>query len=338
MSAYAIDAETGVLTQISGSPFLAGLNSHSVVADPTGRFLYVANHDSNDVSAYAIDPATGTLTPIAGSPFAAGSGPHGIAVDPTGHFVYVANHLSDNVSAYAINNRSGALTFISGSPFAAGSAPHAVIVDSSGLFVYVANHDSNNISAYRITWWGHNLGALTPISGSPFAAGSGPHGLAIDPTDRFLYAANHASNNVSAYRITWWGHNPGALTPISGSPFAAGSAPHSVVVDLTGHFVYVANHDSNNISAYSIRRWGHNLGALTPISGSPFAAGSGPHSVTIDPTGQFVYVGNHDSNNISAYAITFWGGSRGALTPISGSPFAGLSPLSITTTASQDQH
>ena len=38
----------------------------TVVVDPSGKFAYVANHASNDVSGYTIDPATGALTAIAG--------------------------------------------------------------------------------------------------------------------------------------------------------------------------------------------------------------------------------------------------------------------------------
>jgi 6-phosphogluconolactonase (cycloisomerase 2 family) len=103
-----------------------------------------------------------------------------------------------------------------------------------------------------------------------------------------------------------------------------------VTVDPTDRFVYVANHDSNNISAYEINR---QSGALKPISGAPFAAGAGPHGVTVDPGGHFVYAANHLSNNVSAYIINT---NSGALREVSGSPFAGLSPLSVTTTASQN--
>ena len=81
----------------------------------------------------------------------------------------------------------------------------------------------------------------------------------------FVYVANAGSNNVSAYRIA----ESGALTPVAGSPFPAGSDPRSLAVDLFGLFVYVANAASNNVSAYSI---GPN-GALTPVAGSPFPAG-----------------------------------------------------------------
>ena len=44
-------------------------------------------------------------------------------------------------------------------------------------FTYVANVYSNNVSAYAIS---ASNGALTQVQGSPFAAGYGPYGVAID--------------------------------------------------------------------------------------------------------------------------------------------------------------
>ena len=119
-----------------------------------------------------------------------------------------------------------------------------------------------------------------------------------------------------------------------------------VVMALTGSgtalwaqnagFAYVANCGSpcvgadglDNVSAYTIDG---TTGALTPVAGSPFPAGVGPTSVTVDATGQFAYVANAGSSNVSAYAIDT---TTGALTPVAGSPFAtGVNPVSVTATA-----
>jgi hypothetical protein len=48
---------------------------------------------------------------------------------------------------------------------------------------------------------------------------------------------------------------------------------------LRAQFAYVANDENNNVSAYSIAA----NGALVPVPGSPFAAGSQPISVAITP-------------------------------------------------------
>src|SRR5262245_7114947 len=100
VSGYTINATTGTLTPIPGSPFAAGVFPVSVAVDPTGKFSYVANQFSNDVSGYTINAATGTLTPIPGSPFAAVAAPLSVVVDPTGRFAYVANANSANISGY----------------------------------------------------------------------------------------------------------------------------------------------------------------------------------------------------------------------------------------------
>lgn len=90
---------------------------------PSGRFLYVTNVGSNDVSAYAINTANGTLSSI-GPPVAARAGPNSIAVARSGSFAYVSNFGSNDVSVFAID-ASGALTNI-GATTPTGSGPVSV--------------------------------------------------------------------------------------------------------------------------------------------------------------------------------------------------------------------
>ena len=109
VSAYAIDAASGALAPVPGSPFAAGSNSKAIAIDPTGKFLYAVNYDSDTISAYAIDAASGALAPVSGSPFAAGADPVSAAVDPSGKFLYVGNMNPSQISAYTIDAASGAL-------------------------------------------------------------------------------------------------------------------------------------------------------------------------------------------------------------------------------------
>ena len=192
----------------------------------------------------------------------------------------------------------------------------AVACAPGSQFVYVANEGGSTVSAYSI---GAN-GALTQVTGSPFAADSFPRSVTVNPAGTFAYVANFLASTVSAYSVDPY---TGALTQVPGSPFATVANATSVTVNPAGTFVYVANQGSNNISAYSI---GTN-GALTAVTGSPFATGSGPESVTVNPAGTFAYVANFSSNTVSAYSI----GANGALTQVTGSPFAtGIGPESVT--------
>jgi hypothetical protein len=70
---------------------------------------------------------------------------------------------------------------------------------------------------------------------SRFAAivGIGFIRLAAPLRAQFAYVANEISNNVSAYRI---GAN-GTLTPVPGSPFAAGITSRSIAITLRVPFL-----------------------------------------------------------------------------------------------------
>jgi hypothetical protein len=73
ISAYSIDAATGVLTQISGSPFLATTPSGDILFVEGELFLPDAS--SNAIGGFVPDLSNGVVSPAPGSPFPAGSGP-----------------------------------------------------------------------------------------------------------------------------------------------------------------------------------------------------------------------------------------------------------------------
>jgi hypothetical protein len=72
VSAYKIDSTTGVLSQLSNSPFAARSFPKSVTVDPSGKFAFAANAGDGNVSAYTIDSTTGALSQLSNSPFGGG--------------------------------------------------------------------------------------------------------------------------------------------------------------------------------------------------------------------------------------------------------------------------
>jgi 6-phosphogluconolactonase len=183
LSVYRIDPATGALGHVPGSPFPAEPGGNVVSVDPSGRFVYVANEQTENVSAHEVDRETGALTPLAGSPFAAGPRPLALAADPLGRFLFVG-HALDLVSAFALDTATGALSPAPGSPFASKRA-NALLVDSTGEMLFVANPGElqppmivgGSVLAYRID---ASTGALSQAGEesagpSPFAlAGLGP--------------------------------------------------------------------------------------------------------------------------------------------------------------------
>src|SRR5215475_6698507 len=126
--AFAIDAVSGALTPVTGSPFTAGRTPVVVAADPSGRFLYTTNAVGNSVSGFSVDAESGALTNVPGTPFPTGVSPLAVAVDAGAQFVYVGLLDNPGVQAFTIDQRTGSLTEIVGSPF---PAPGSVLAIAS---------------------------------------------------------------------------------------------------------------------------------------------------------------------------------------------------------------
>jgi DNA-binding beta-propeller fold protein YncE len=140
VSMYAINVTTGVLASLG--TIAAGMSPTSIAIHPTGKFIYVANQDSNDISMYTLDTTTGNLASIGTVAAVAGS----IVIHPSGKFAYVTS--SSGVSMYTIDTTTGALTFAGTT--GAGSSPGSITIHPSGKFAYGTNSVSNDISMYSI--------------------------------------------------------------------------------------------------------------------------------------------------------------------------------------------
>ena len=79
VSVYSINTATGALSAVAGSPFSAGRGPSVVSVDPTGRFVYVVNDGSANVSEFVLE-STGALTPLSGSPVPVGNNPGYMAI------------------------------------------------------------------------------------------------------------------------------------------------------------------------------------------------------------------------------------------------------------------
>jgi len=296
----------------------AGSVPDSVTVDPAGKFVYVTNFSSNNVSMYTINPTTGALASIGPPVTSNDEFTDSVTVDPFGKFAYVASSGDvfdidfGSVVTYAINPTTGALTSTTGGIIGTGidGTPeyfNSVALHPSGKFAYAADGGalllgganpggSSLVSMFTIN---STTGAMTSIG--VIAAGTGPGSVAVDPAGKFAYVTNSGSNDVSMYTID---ATTGALASIG--TIAAGTGPVSVVVDPSGKFSYVANFNSNDVSMYSINA---TTGALTPIG--TIATGLSPTSIAVHPSGNFAYVTNSASNDVSTYSID---AATGALT------------------------
>ena len=297
----------GVMAAVSLG-LLTSCGGHS---NPSTNNMYVATQASAQIWGYFANFNNGNLSSLSGSPYAAQPAATAIVVDPAKTFAYVAESAPTNqIERFSIGS-NGALTAVSGA-VPAGTNPVALAIDPGGKFLFVANQVSNNISVFSIG----SDAALTEVPGSPFPS-SDPVAVAVPSTGNFLYVADQLNSAVDIFTFD----SAGKLT-LQGFPLplTSGTAPSAIAINPAGTMLYVSNAQTNNVSGFLIAKGAPNTpGDLIPITGSPFPTGGfKPVSATVDPSGQFLYVVDQDSNQISGFRIA---ATTGRLSATLNSPY-----------------
>jgi 6-phosphogluconolactonase len=198
----AIDDQTGALSDAGAPIVVAGKRALRLRIEPRGRFAYVLNQTSNDISAFEID-ASGELTP-AGT-FFASSGPWDIGFSPDGRFAYVWHGGDGNLVTYRIDASTGALSPVG--VLAAGADSSAMALHPTRPFLYISDYRARSITGYRIDTAD---GQPVPTGGS-VVGGVPPEFMQVDPSGRFLYATA-TSFSPKEWRIYRIDDASGALT------------------------------------------------------------------------------------------------------------------------------
>jgi 6-phosphogluconolactonase (cycloisomerase 2 family) len=315
ISAFAVDYQSGILTQLSGSPFTGqATNPVTLVAHPNGKTIYVVGGSQNAiVTPYSIGSDGklygGTTVNITGS-YATGA-----TIDPAGTHLYVTY-------TYEIP------------PYSGGPTYGPVLPGPGGITVFPINSDGSLGTASNVNV-GNNPVAIAvsvPTCTTTPALPSSTAG-SVSCT---LAGGGSGYENVFAYVVDQEGstyspgaqptlvgfvQNPtsGALTVLPGTPYNAalktyqgqnaGVKPSAVAIDPTGRYVYIVDEAANNGYGYQIAYT--TTGATTPLVSNPFTTGLYPVAITIEPRGKYVYVANYNSNTVSSYSLTAATGALG---------------------------
>jgi 6-phosphogluconolactonase len=350
MQTFNLNLSNGHVSQINNTsgPPTPGLPA-SVILDPAGTFAYVAS----TVNCAPTLPANTSLTAVQGAivtykinsdgKLSAGStqylkgNPAYPATFPTCGLDDSTNPNGGNPPAAMAIDSAGKFLFVATAP---ASATYTIDLDTIPIST-VATLDSVGVAVYAI---GANA-SLTEVAGSPFSLPAEPGGggspspsaLAVTPTaypvqfaacsghaaptTENLYVADSINNVLLNYKVDV---SAGTLTPVPFSTATAGiptgTLPSGVAVDPCNRFVYVSNATSNSVSAFTIcsvvsQSCQQPDFSLQPVTASPFAVspGDGPGPLAVDPYGNFLYVVDNGSSQLSAFRIS---SSSGGLTSV----------------------
>lgn len=275
---------TGTLAAVNNSPLAGGYKPISMVVTPNNALLYVGSV-TGGIFVYFINSDGSLTTPSTGSQPAGVSAP-AMAVSPDGQWLIALDGTTQQLDIFQINASTGALTSVNApTTYSTNSGtwqPSDVRVSPDGTLIFAALGTAGDVT--------FNFNTSTGVATSSQSLGTGntqtgDYGLAVSKTG-YLYIARSGTNGgVAVYSIG----SGGSLTPVTGSPFAAGNGTFSVTLDSTGTYVYAANRTDNTISGYTIVPSTTVLGlSLTALGGSPYTSGSGVQSIGIDSTNKYL--------------------------------------------------
>jgi 6-phosphogluconolactonase len=276
---------TGTLSAVSGSPLTVGYKPISMVVTPNNGLLYVGA--ATGVFVYFINTNGGALSiPTTGSQ-PAGVFAEAMTVSPDGQWLIVLDGTTQQLDIFQINYTTGALTSITApATYAIQSGtwqPSDVRISADGTLIFAALGTGGDVVFTFNTATGVAASSQYLPTGN---VTTGDYGLAINATTTYLYLARSGTNGgVAVFSIG----SGGALTPVNGTPFAAGTGTFSVLLDPTGTYVYAANRSDSTISGFTIVPGATAVAlALKPLTGSPYASGAAVQSLAIDRTGKYL--------------------------------------------------
>jgi 6-phosphogluconolactonase len=296
--------------------------------DPRKRFLFVASEglgvDGGAVASFRIDDQTGRLTPLSRQPTHGGEPCH-LCTDPSGRWLLVANHETGSVAVLPIDTdgRLGAATdvrqHVGSGPGRTQQGPHAhhVTFDPTGQRVLVADKGIDQVVIYTLDTEHGTLIPSAPAFGR-LHAGAAPRHLAFHASGRFAYVNGEADMTLTAFAYDVQSGALRELQVVRTLPDGASDAGWStaeVLVEPSGHWVYVSNRGHDSIAVFAIDP---DSGRLTPTGHSP-THGRTPRNFALDATGRRMYVANQDSDGIVQFRLDEPSGQlvrTGDITPV----------------------
>jgi 6-phosphogluconolactonase (cycloisomerase 2 family) len=309
-----------------------GENSVAISLDSTGNYLYVLDQNTpsgpgsftpsqyandGDVSVYQINPNTGRLS------------------------------IQQNLQ---LQNTNGEQMYV----FPVGVGPVWFKLFNSNLFTIDRNNGALANPSWVNVYSASTGGQLLVTQNSEFPITGAANLVYVTSGGSYLYLldAGNAANPSGAIYIYTAGTN-GALASVVGGAETQAALGYPTVVGptvmttvgtgSTNTFVYVANTGLNtssqvepasNISAYDVVSGGTTV--LQPIAGAGSAgtvttgANAGPRCILEDPSNQYLFVANHDTNSIVGYIINTEAGAltgqRGKGTLVDSSTSSNLVP------------
>lgn len=297
----------GVLTQVTGSPFLTGgtgvkaatsakanvfTSEGQLTTNSSSAFLYGVNGHTNTIAAFFIN-SDGTLATVTGSPFASnGQDPVSLSVSnagPAGNLLLATNQANDpgqtggtpNFTTFRLSAKGG-LAPVSGSTLSepSGSLASQVLVNPGQKFAFgTLSGTGSNLTCWSIGAGGKLVqdSVVTPPSPSKKF-----QGIANNLVFRTIYVGLPDVNQIAVYS-----YDTSCKLTFVRTVTDPGMGVAHLTTNAANTVLYSSETNSTTVTAWDIN--GHQLDptVLQTVTLSP---GGAPANLMLDVPQKFLYV------------------------------------------------
>ena len=226
-----------------------------VSVDPRGRFVYISNYGSGNLSVYKIKK-TGALGELVQVIQDTGSGPHPNQKGPhvhsaipssDGKFVYVCDLGVDKLFIYQVKNKGklvpGTVPFFKCTP---GSGPRQFALSPDGESAALVEELISGLVFFKRNVKTGELMQVQHFSMLPDSSSERGSDATVyfSPDNRFVYATNWGPLGITVYSID---QNTKQLQVVD-KEGTSGIHPRDICIDKNGEYVFVANMGSGNLA------------------------------------------------------------------------------------------
>lgn len=283
------------------------LNPSFLTVSEDSEYVYCVNEigdGKGSISSFSFDAGTGKLDYM-NSASSGGNGPCYISVDKANKYVFVGNYSGGSLAAVPINTDGSLGSSIQsirheGSSIGTDqdkSRVHAAVLSENNKFLYVPDLGTDKIHVYDV-----DITKPNPLKPSKpeyvqVKAGGGPRHYTFHPNHKFAYSIQELTGTV-----TFFQYDNGNLKTMQSvelvSKDSNGPADAADIhISPDGKFLYGSLRGSiNELVIYAINEKG-----MLSYVGRQSTLGKGPRNFAIDPTGNFLLVGNGGSDEIVVF-------------------------------------
>ena len=233
-----------------------------------GDYVYVLNAGgAGNIAGFELThqdklkPIPGSIRPLSG----ASTAPAQIAFNPAGDTLVVTEKATQIIDTYVVDEDGVASAPVyqpsnGVTPFGFSFTRRGVLIVSEA---FGGTPNASAVSSYTL-----RDGTLNVRSGSVPTTQTAACWIVVTKNEKFAYASNTGSNNISSYRVG----RTGTLTLQEAVATPTGAGPIDMALNRNSRFLYVLNAGARSIEVFQVNQANGRLTAATGVSGLPTGA------------------------------------------------------------------